>query len=321
MQAFVLRIAPSGIDRVHEALETNEILIGWCRCTTLIDPALRRSGFRAALKQQYYAADASQHRAGSAAGHLWRFLREMNVGDLVVVPHGSKFYVARVTGDAYYAEEGVARDAAFRRPVEWLNAKKAIPRDFAKAPLISRMKVYGATAEATDLIAEIEDALSRAAQGEKPSFAEELQKKLASVAVEELRQGHLDSFAFEHLIKDLLTSMGAQTAEVVARRLDKGADVIATFRVAETFSYKLAVQAKHWDDRSPVGAAVVQQLIVGVEDAGADLGMVITSGTISEKAYDCASAYTDETGVRIELVDGEQFAKMLIEQGIGGSGG
>ena len=318
MQAFILRIAPSGIDRVHEALETDEVMIGWCRCAALIDPTLRRSGFRSALKQQYYPTDATQHRAGSAAGHLWRFLREMHIGDLVVVPHGSRFFVGKIAGDAFYSEEGVARDAAFRRSVTWLNSKRAIPREFAKAPLISRMKVYGATAEATDLIAEIEDVLSRAAQGEKPSFAEELQKKLANVAVDELRKGHMDSFAFEHLIKGLLKSMGAQTAEVVARRLDKGADVVATFRIAETFSYKLAVQAKHWDERAPVGTAVVQQLIEGIEDVGADLGMVITSGTISDKAYDCASAYTAESGVRIELVDGEQFAKLLIEQGVGG---
>ncbi len=84
MQAFVLRIAPSGTDRLHEALETDEVMIGWCRCPALIDPALRRSGFRLSLKQQYYPTDATQHRAGSAAGHLWRFLREMNAGDLVV---------------------------------------------------------------------------------------------------------------------------------------------------------------------------------------------------------------------------------------------
>lgn len=29
MQAFVLRITPSEIDRVPEALESNQIIIGW----------------------------------------------------------------------------------------------------------------------------------------------------------------------------------------------------------------------------------------------------------------------------------------------------
>ncbi|MDX2351634.1 restriction endonuclease [Stutzerimonas xanthomarina] len=319
MQAFVLRIAPSGVDLVHEALETDEIIIGWCRCPALINESLRRSDFRSHLKQRYYPEDSTLHRAGAATGHMWRFLREMNAGDLVVVPHGPRFHIAEITGDAYYTEDGVIRDAAFRRPVKWLNDKKPIPRRFAKAALISRMKIHGASAEATDLISEIKDALERAATGQKPSFQQELQSKLTSVVVEELRKGHMDSFGFEHLIKDLLKAMGAQTAEVIGRRIDKGADILATFRIAEAFSYKLAVQAKHWDDRAAVGPEVVQQLIDGIEDAGADLGMVITSGEVSQQAYNCASTYTEETGVRIELVDCGQFAKMLVEQGIGGS--
>lgn len=319
MQAYVLRIAPGGVDRVHEALETDEIIIGWHRCAELLSPDFKWSDFRTTLKRHYYAADATRHRAGAAAGHMWRFLREMAVGDLVVVPRGSNFHVAEITGEPYYLEEGVARDAAFRRPVKWLNGKVPIPRSFAKAALTSRMKIHGSSAEATDLISEIQDALGRAAQGAKPSFTEELQARLMGEVVSELRKGHMDSFAFEHLIKDLLKSMGARTAEVVGRRIDKGADIIATFRIAETFSYKLAVQAKHWDDRAAVGRTVVQQLIEGIEDAGADLGMVITSGTINQTAYDAAAAYSEETGVRIELVEGEQFAKMLIEQGIGGA--
>ncbi|MEN2506150.1 restriction endonuclease [Stutzerimonas stutzeri] len=317
MQAFVLRIAPSGVDRVHEALEADELIIGWCRSGELIDQTLTRSAFRAALKQRYYAADTTQRRSGAAAGHMWRFLREMQVGDLVVVPHGSTFHVGEVSGEPYYLEEGIARDAAFRRPVKWLNDKKAIPRRFAKAALISRMKIHGVSAEASDLIGEIQDALERAAKGERPSFKQELQSKLTGMAVVELRKGHLDAFGFEHLIKDLLKSMGARTAEVIGRRVDKGADIIATFRIAETFSYKLAVQAKHWDERAAVGPKVVQQLIEGIEDAGADLGMIITSGTIHQDAYERAAAYTEECGVRIELVDGDQFAQMLIEQGIG----
>jgi hypothetical protein len=60
---------------------------------------------------------------------------------------------------------------------------------------------------------------------------------------------------------------------------------------------------------------VVKQLIDGIEASNASLGMVITSGTIDESAVKTAMAYTN--GTLIELVDGEQFAKMLIEQGIG----
>ncbi|APQ10610.1 hypothetical protein NS274_12625 [Pseudomonas oryzihabitans] len=127
----------------------------------------------------------------------------------------------------------------------------------------------------------------------------------------------MDSFGFEELIKELLIEMGAKTAQVVARRLDKGADVLATFRIAETFQYTLAVQAKHWDSSAPVTNSVVEQLVEGIEASGANLGMVITSGVIDQSAVKAAISYMESTGTPIELVDGEQFAKMLIEQGIG----
>jgi hypothetical protein len=44
--------------------------------------------------------------------------------------------------------------------------------------------------------------------------------------------------------------------------------------------------------------------------------MVITSGTISDDAIKTANAYYEEKGIKIELVDGEQFAKLIVENGI-----
>jgi hypothetical protein len=46
------------------------------------------------------------------------------------------------------------------------------------------------------------------------------------------------------------------------------------------------------------------------------LGMVITSGIISEEAAATADKYYEDKGIRIELIDGEQFAKLIIEKGI-----
>jgi predicted Mrr-cat superfamily restriction endonuclease len=317
MQAFILRIAPSNIDKVPEALESDQIIIGWSATPGLLDPSLPWKKFRQQIHINHYAEEKTRHRAGAAAGHMWRFVREMQIGDLVVVPSGPKFYVAEIIGDAVYLPERLNDDTSYRRAVRWLNGKKPIPRSYAKAALISRMKVYGTSATATDLLEEINDALTRAASGSKPSFKVELQSALVAETVTHLRSGHIDNFGFEELIKELLIEMGAKNAEVVARRLDKGADVLATFRVAETFQYTLAVQAKHWNGSNPVTRKVVEQLIDGIEASNANLGMVITSGTIDESAVQAAMTYTEATGVLVELIDGEQFAKMLIEQGIG----
>lgn len=57
------------------------------------------------------------------------------MGDLPVVPNGPKFYLAEITSDASYLPEHTGDDTSYRRNVPWLNNKKAVPCDFAKAPL------------------------------------------------------------------------------------------------------------------------------------------------------------------------------------------
>jgi restriction endonuclease Mrr len=86
--------------------------------------------------------------------------------------------------------------------------------------------------------------------------------------------------------------------------------------VAGAFRQILAVQAKHWQPDPPVGNEVVEQLIRGIEAESANLGMIVTSGFISEEASSSAEQYFEEKGIKIELVDGEQFAKLIIEHGI-----
>lgn len=315
MQAFILRIAHSEIDLVPEALDTNQIIIGWANADGLLNADLDWQQFREVIRAEYCSSDATLHRAGSAAGHMWRFIREMDTGDLVVVPYGSAFYVAEISGKAFFVAAKQAEDSAYRRPVKWLNGKKAIPRSYAKAALISRMKVQGTSASASDLLNDIQECLDLSALGAVPSFRGDLQSRLVKQALVELRGGRLDSFGFENLIKSLLLNLGAKEANVIPRSQDKGADIVATFRFADTFPLVVAVQAKHWQPDPPVGGDVVSQLISGIEAESADLGMVITTGSFSADAVKAAEAYFERSWKKIELVDGEQFAKMIVEHG------
>lgn len=319
MQAFILRIAPSVIDRVAEALETDQIIIGWANADGLLDKHLDWTAFRELIRDTYYRGDKTLHRVGAAAGHMWRFIREMEMGDLVVVPYGSEFYIAEVAGDAIYLHEKRSDDSAYRRPVKWLNSKQPIPRSHAKSALISRMKIQGTSASATDLLGEIRECLDIAASGDNPSFHSDLQSSLIKQALNELRDGRIDSFGFENLIKNLLQSLGAKQARVIPRNQDKGADVVATFLVAETFPLVVAVQAKHWRPEPPVDRHVIDQLVSGMEAESADLGMVITTGAFSDDAVCAAKECLESSGKKIELVDGEQFAKMIVEHGTGES--
>ncbi len=315
-QAFVLRIAPSDIDRVPEALKENQIIIGWANADGLLEPNLTWEQFREIIRETYYTSESNLRKAGAAAGHMWRFIREMNKGDLVVVPYGAEFYVAEVGGSATYDPQKTDDDTSYRRSVKWLNDKKPIRRDIAKSALISRMKTQGTCAYATDLLTEIKECLQIASSGQTPTFQTDLQSRLIRETLTELRSGRMDSFGFERLIQTVLTGLGADDARIVPRSQDKGADILATFRVAAAFRQIVAIQAKHWQPEPPVGKEVVEQLIKGIEAESANLGMIITSGAISVEAAMTAEQYYEDKGIKIELIDGEQFAKLIVENGI-----
>jgi len=316
-KAFILRIRPSGKNRIPEALECDQLIIGWSCAPGLLDESLGWEGFREIVHERCYGGNASLQRAGSGAGNMWRFIREMIRGDLVVVPHDSNFYVAEVAGDAFFDESKTDDDTAYRRPAKWLNNKKPIPRGHAKSALFARMHARQTCVWAGDLVQEIEGCLDSAKQGTTPSFEEALVRRLAASAHSELLKGQMNPRAFEHLISTLFEKLGAET-EVIPRRSDIGIDVVAKFRIGGLIPVTIGIQAKYWKEKPALGEEVVDQLVRGIEDYPDDIdyGMVITTGTIGADAEDAANVYTGEKGVPIELVDGKRFSRMLVENGV-----
>jgi predicted Mrr-cat superfamily restriction endonuclease len=81
-------------------LTANQVIIGWAQAEGLLNDSLSREQFREILRKQYYSDETNNRRAGAAAGHMWRFIREMKPQDRIVVPRGPDFYVAEVIGPA-----------------------------------------------------------------------------------------------------------------------------------------------------------------------------------------------------------------------------
>ena len=315
-QAFILRMS-HGRNRITEAIANSELVLGWSKAPGLVE-ARDWQAFRQILKDTCFASDADLRRAGMAAGHAWRFLREMIPGSWVVVPRSSEFYVARVTGLPIYDPSRVGDDSAYYRTAVWLNAGRAIPRRLARAALQSRMKVQGCTAGASDLVADIAECLDLATKSEatRPTFATDLRARLISQTLDELRSGRIDSYGFERVIAAVLQATGGSAIRIIPRQLDKGADVVATFRVAGAFRLRVAVQAKHYGTRAAIGRDVVEQLLAGMDAEQADVGIVATSGTFSDEAAEFADQL-EAAGRRVELVDGEQLAGLIVDCGLG----
>jgi len=312
-RAYILSMFPVWL---QEALDSNVIIIGWSKAEGLIGNEDNWEAFRNIVKQGCYPKDHDFRRAGQAAGHLGRFIK-MQEGDLVVVPHGEGFYIAEVTGPARYEQSKAPEDTAYRHDVEWLNGKKPILRKNARSALQLRMKTQGTTADASDLLPEIKACLKDAKAGKPPTWRSDLRQKQIATVLEEMRSGRINDREFEDHVRDVLKGLGADTAWVISRRNDRGADIVATFKVAgDLLPLKVAVQVKHYQPEPPVGKKVIKQLIHGIEAAEAGLGVLVTSGTISEEAKEYAKAYYEESGIQIVLVDGEQLAGIIVDHGL-----
>lgn len=115
MRVFGLRLMPSEIDRTLELLSLNKVAIGWSRVPSLIGPDLTKPQFKKAIKAEY--PDFHGTKLAASVTDTWRFLREMDIGDLLVIPHRRDIYIARVAGPAHAVQSSLAKDMLFQRDV------------------------------------------------------------------------------------------------------------------------------------------------------------------------------------------------------------
>jgi predicted Mrr-cat superfamily restriction endonuclease len=315
--AWVVRMHTGGGDVVASGLEAGMLLLGWSDTEGLINRD-DYWDFREAVHETYYSDDETYRRSGSAAGQLWAFIHDMTEGDLVVVPHGRSFYVARVAGPALHDPDAGPRDTAHRRPVEWLNDAVSIPRSHARSALISRMKSYRTVTAAGDLVADIREVLQAAGAGSAPpTLASSLRQALVETTKQQLLTGHMDERRFEELVRDLVLALGAVDAHIVSRRHDIGADIEAEFSIGHFATVPVRIQVKYW--RGNAGPYPIDQLLSALRHesmADVALGIVVTTAAFTEEVRQHAAEQSATTGKQIVLIDGDDLCRMIVDYGL-----
>jgi predicted Mrr-cat superfamily restriction endonuclease len=153
-RAFILRMNPAGVPRAAVGLQTNEISIGWGKCgAELLNTELDRSGFAMHVHRTYNAADGNRIVSGNSAGQLWRFIRAMSPGDLVVVPLGDRLHVAEVLGDASFDPNN--EHWAYRRSVRWQTDKAGTKREDAGEQLRGALRSQMTCTDATHTLDDV----------------------------------------------------------------------------------------------------------------------------------------------------------------------
>ena len=275
--------------------------------------------------------------------NLWRFLNGMSIRDLVLVPGPGEFSVYEIKGgphciaDLQLADEdaktlrghqitvengdlmanGERIDLGFYWRVSEV-AKGVSRRKYADSALTARMKIRQTNADISTLRGNLDAAL-RAFGKKKPLtlYGEAIEPTRGKLL--EAIHKSLNSDKFEQLIGWYFKRIGATTVSIPQKnQRDKegDADVIASF---DALKFTVYVQAKHHKGTT-TGQPAIEQITSYAEwaaerDCNEDTtaNWVISSASIFDEA---GEKLAREEGVM--LINGEEFAQMLLDAGLAG---
>lgn len=155
-QAYIVKISRKFKKRLLSALVNNVLNIGWLKARGLTNEKLSYEDFREIIHQAYYSKDENYRRSGRVAASIWRFIREIQIGNYILAPTARGFFVGIIKSEAYFKEDFSETESGYKRNVEWLRKGKAIIRRRAPLKLRKRFRSAHMISEANDLMQEIE---------------------------------------------------------------------------------------------------------------------------------------------------------------------
>lgn len=275
---------------------------------------------------------------------LWRF-GQMKKGDVVVVPmYGGEFGIFEVieeikpigdiglnyfiteAGEKYEIKEAKLVKSSdknhnidlgfFIKVKPITSTKKPIPRNFAKADLVKRMKIRQANADISDL----KDSIERAIEAREPNdayaiFVKEVKEKF----IKENRFYDYTPDQMEEIVANYFRQMGADVVEIPPKNSNEkpeggDIDVIADFQDLKTKYY---VQVKHHQgETGEYGLDQVKNYIDDMKDRSLEdddiivIPWLLTTAKFSENVKESARLAS------VRLIDGNEFIEMIFNAGI-----
>lgn len=117
---------------------------------------------------------------------------------------------------------------------------------------------------------------------------------------------------FENLVVELLVKMGyggtiQEAGKSIGKSGDGGIDgIIKEDRLGLDTIY---IQAKRWDEKTPVGRPEIQKFVGALAGQGAKKGVFITTSRFTNDAKE----YQPRNEAKIVLIDGEMLADLMID--------
>lgn len=287
-------------------LKHSVIAIGWSKMGDLNQLSPTREAFK--LRYAEVFPEAKDGAIPVSAGQLFRFVYEMQEGDLVVYPskRDRKIHIGQVIG-GYEFDPAYEPTYPNRRPVRWL---KELPRThFTQGALYevgSGMSLFQVSTYAEEFIAALEGRAASQPIAEDETVAlvaEDIEQTTRDFVLKQLSR-ELKGHPLADFVADLLETMGYQT-RISPPGPDQGIDIVAHRDELGFEPPIIKVQVK--SGSGSVGAPIVQALYGNVS-GNREFGLFVALGTFTSQAQNFARVKSN-----LRLIDGEGLVDLILQ--------
>ncbi len=285
-------------------LKKNQMAIGWEEMGDLAALAPNRDSFKACLKEAYPDKKPGYYPMGT--GQVFRFVHEVQIGDLVIYPskRDRHVHIGEIVGDYTFVKKNQG-GYPNRRAVKWI---KDFPRTrFSQGALYeigSAMSFFQVKNYADEFVAALGgQPVSEGGGGDDtaPYVAEEIEQNTRDFILKVLAQ-ELKGHGFAEFIGHLLNTMGYKT-RIAPPGPDGGIDIIAHKDELGFEPPIVKVQVKSTEGST--GDPVVSQLIGKLSPT--EYGLFITLGTYTNQARSTARNKSN-----LRLIDGDELVNLVL---------
>jgi len=286
-------------------LKQKVVALGWAKMGDLSSLSADREAFKGRIVQLY--PDKKPGAVPIDAGQLYRFVHEMQVGDLIIYPskRDRKVHIGKVEGKYIYVPKA-GEGYPHRRRVAWL---KVVPRtNFSQGALYeigSAMSFFQVKNYADEFRAVLEGKITPpSAVGDETIalVAEEIEETTRDFILKRLAE-ELKGHPFAEFVAHLLSTMGYQT-RISPEGPDGGIDILAHKDELGFEPPFIKVQVKSTEGN--IGDPIVSALYGKV--SGEEYGLLFTLGSYTNQARNFARSKSN-----LRLIDGQELVNLILQ--------
>lgn len=259
------------------------------------------------LKNEYRKThpDLPSMSINQGIGQVFRFVNEINEGDIVICPYNdNRLLVGSISGPLYFSNDGTSR-YCWRRKVKWFSEE--IDRHIFSVSLQNTLR-SSLTCFRVIMSDEILIKLGVLKETEKTTSESFIASSISHYELIRKKFLELDSTEFELLVSYVLRSLGFDAKQEIGKVGDGGIDFEGVLDVLGVASINLQVQVKRYDKGS-IGEKDIRNFRGALKKDYQ--GCFITLSSYNKKAILSA---TDKEREPIQLIDGTRFTEIFIEQ-------